>query len=132
MRRESAAVRRMPDALETGDACRPGWCVSTALEQSLRSGGEVDDSGPRHNVEFAHFCGTEFGQPLHEIEEALDLTLLEHGLGENAELIDVVLAHKGPRAERVRVCDSDLVDDLRAVRQFDLDAAAECFLGRIL
>ena len=82
------------------------------------------------DVELADLGGRELGQALGETEEPVGLGRSQHAVGERAELAHVVGARERPRAERVRVGDGDLVDDALAVREGDLDPAAERLLGR--
>src|SRR5690606_34587915 len=129
--RGSAAAPPSRAARAGAAAWRRGSRSSTSSEESFGGGDGGEQSGFRDDREAAEVVGSELGESLHEAEEALDLLLVEHVLGEHPEFVDVLLAGEGARAERVRIRDGDLVDDRRAVGQGDLDAAPEGLLGGV-
>src|SRR4051812_9590349 len=84
-------------------------------EEVLRGRRAGEDAELSDDRELLHLLRRELGKALREVEEALDLVLREHRLGEEAELADVILARERPCAQGMRVGDGDLLDDLAAV-----------------
>ncbi len=69
----------------------------------------------------------QFGGALRRVEEAVLFAGSNNALGEDPELLDVLVTSERARAERMCIGDGEFVDDDLAVLQRDLGAGANAF-----
>src|SRR5699024_1600370 len=103
----------------------------TALEESFRGFRSVDVTGFCDDVELVEFTWLQLIKALDGVQEPGNFGFFDDAFGKHAEFTDVLFSLKGTSAQRVGVCNRNVVSNYRAVLHGDLCRSIEGFFVKV-